>query len=238
MNGAGIVGGVGQAGRYEGLRRQVSLLALVLVNLLPLLGVLFFHWDVAALVVLYWSENLVLGFYTLLKMLVKSPLGGLGSGLFFLIHYGGFCAVHGLFIMALLVDGNVDPMPGDPWPLFLVFPQLLLNVVRQVLDYAPPEWLFAFGALVISHGISFVVNFLLADEREELSLRDLMGAPYGRIVVLHVAIILGGFAVMALGEPVALLVVLVLLKLALDIKLHLREHGATPRAARPAPGNP
>ena len=65
-----------------------------------------------------------------------------------------------------------------------------------------------------------------------------MRAPYGRIVVLHVAIILGGFAVMALGEPVALLVVLVLLKLALDIKLHLREHSATPGAARRAPGNP
>ena len=232
MSGAGLVRGVAEVNRYDGLRRQVSLLALVLVNLLPLLGVLFFHWDVTALVVLYWSENLVLGFYTLLKMLVKSPIGGLGSGIFFLIHYGGFCAVHGLFIVALLIDENVDPMPGDPWPLFLVFPQLLINVVRQVLDYAPPEWLFAFVALAISHGISFVMNFLLADERDELTLRDLMGAPYGRIVVLHVAIILGGFAVMALGQPVALLVVLVLLKLALDIKLHLREHGATAGAAR------
>lgn len=234
MSGAGVAGGVGEVNRYEGLRRRVSLVALVLVNLLPLLGVLVFHWDVAALVVLYWSENLVLGFYTLLKMLVKSPLGGLGSGLFFLIHYGGFCAVHGVFILALLVDENVDPMPGDPWPLFLVFPQLLINVVRQVLDFAPPQWLFAFVALVISHGISFVLNFLLAGEREALTLRELMGAPYGRILVLHVAIILGGFAVMALGEPVALLVVLVLLKLGLDIKLHLREHGAARRSARSA----
>ena len=237
MSGAGVAGSVGEVSRYQGLRRQVSLVALVLVNLLPLLGVLFFHWDVAALVVLYWSENLVLGFYTLLKMLVKSPVGGLGSGLFFLIHYGGFCAVHGVFILALLIDENVNPMPGDPWPLFLVFPQLLINVVRQVLDYAPPEWMFVFGALVISHGISFVMNYLLADERENLTLRDLMGAPYGRIVVLHVAIILGGFAVMALGEPVALLVVLVLLKLGLDIKLHLREHGATPKSARAGRGS-
>ena len=56
--------------------------------------------------------------------------------------------------------------------------------------------------------------------------------------MLHVAIILGGFAVMALGEPVALLVVLVLLKLALDIRLHLREHGATPGRVHPAVDNP
>ncbi len=209
---------------YDGLRRRVSLLSLVVVNLLPLLGVLFFNWDVAALVVLYWSENLVLGFFTILKMLVKSPLAGLGSSLFFTIHYGGFCAVHGLFILVMLVSEDINPFPEDPWPVFLVFPQLLLNVVRLVLEQAPPEWLLAFCALFVSHGISFFVNFMRGPEREQLTQRQLMGAPYGRIVVLHIAIIFGGFAVMALGQPLLMLVVLVLLKLGLDIKLHLREH--------------
>lgn len=210
-------------------------MVLVLVNLLPLAGVLLLDWDVAALMVLYWSENLVLGFYTLLKMLVISPLGALGMGTFFAIHYGGFCAVHGLFIASLLLEEGIDPMPGEPWPLFLVFPQLLVNVVRQVLEYAPPEWLFAFAALYVSHGVSFVVNFLFGRERDELGLKQLMTAPYGRIVLLHVAILLGGFAVMSLGQPVAMLAVLVLLKLGLDVRLHLREHRAL--AARPASEN-
>jgi Family of unknown function (DUF6498) len=208
---------------------------LVLVNLLPLAGVLLLDWDVAALMVLYWSENLVLGFYTLLKMLVVSPLGALGMGTFFAIHYGGFCAVHGLFIASILLDAGIDPMPDEPWPLFLVFPQLLVNVVRQVLEYAPPEWLFAFAALYVSHGVSFVVNFLFGRERDELSLKQLMSAPYGRIVLLHIAILLGGFAVMSLGQPVAMLAVLVLLKLGLDVGLHLREHRAL--AARQASEN-
>jgi len=214
---------VGQA-EYSGLRRNLSLALLVLVNLFPLGGVLFLDWDVGALVVLYWSENLVLGFYTLLKMLVVSPLGGIGMGCFFVIHYGGFCAVHGLFVMVLLVDGDFEMLAGDTWPLFLVFIQLLVNVVQQVLAHAPTAWLVAFIALYISHGASFVVNFLYGGERERLGLGALMAAPYGRIVVLHIAIILGGIAVMALGEPVALLLVLVLLKLGVDIGLHLREH--------------
>lgn len=213
-----------QEGSYTGARRLASLGALVVVNLIPLLAVLFFNWDVAALIILYWSENLVLGFYTLVKMLIRSPLGGLGSGLFFCIHYGGFCAVHGLFILVMLVDDQFDPMPGDPWPLFLVFPQLLFNVVGQILSFAPPEWLLAFAALFISHGTSFVANFLLAGEGERQDLKELMGAPYGRIVILHVAIIIGGIGVMAMGQPVAMLVILVLLKLGLDIKLHQREH--------------
>jgi len=209
---------------YSGLRRRASLLLLVLVNLLPLAGVLMFDWDVAGLMVLYWSENLVLGFYTLLKMLTKSPLGGLLMGLFFSIHYGGFCAVHGLFIMIMMVNQDINPMPADPWPLFLVFPQLLISVVRQVLVHTPPEWMFAFIALYISHGVSFLMNFLLGPEREAASLKQLMGEPYGRIVVLHIAIIAGGIAVMALGQRLGMLVVLVLLKLGLDVSLHLREH--------------
>jgi len=102
--------------------------------------------------------------------------------------------------------------------------QLMANVVREVLAYAPPQWLIPFAALVVSHGISFVANFLLGGERDELRLRQIMGSPYGRIVVLHIAVIFGAVAVTALGQPIAMLVVLTLLKVAVDVKLHLREH--------------
>jgi len=202
----------------------VSLLALVLVNLAPLVGVIWFDWDVAALVVLYWSENLVLGFYTICKMLLVSPIGGIFSSAFFLIHFGGFCAVHGLFIMALLVDDNMSIMEGESWPLFLVFVQLLVEVVRKVLSYAPPAWMVAFMALYISHGISFFQNFIVGGERETATINQLMGEPYGRIVVLHITIIFGGMAIMALGENLALLLLLVVLKLGMDIGLHRRQH--------------
>jgi hypothetical protein len=208
----------------QSLQGRASLAALVVVNLLPLAGVIWLDWDVAALVILYWSENLVIGFYTLCKMLLVAPLKGLFPALFFTIHFGGFCAAHGMFIMAMLVDGDMEFMQDDPWPLFLVFVQLLVDVVRQVLDYAPPEWRLMFAGLVLSHGLSFVLNFLLGGERHSARVRDLMGEPYGRIVVLHIAIILGGFAVMALGQPGALLILLVALKLAMDIKLHRRQH--------------
>ena len=212
---------------YAGGRRQLSLALLVLVNLLPLYGVLALDWDVTALIVLYWSENLVLGFYTLLKMLITSPLGGLLSGLFFCIHYGGFCAVHGLFILVLLINPDADFLRGDSWPLWLVFIQLLVEVVSQILAYAPQAWLVAFSGLVLSHGVSFVANFLLARERQRLGVRALMSAPYGRIVIMHCAVLLGGAAVMALGQPLGMLLVLVALKLGVDIILHLREHRKT-----------
>jgi hypothetical protein len=54
-----------------------------------------------------------------------------------------------------------------------------------------------------------------------------MVAPYSRVVVLHVAIILGGIAAMALGSPLWALLVLVALKVALDLKAHVKEHSAS-----------
>jgi len=46
------------------------------------------------------------------------------------------------------------------------------------------------------------------------------------MVVMHVAIIAGGFFSMAFGSPAALLFVLVVLKTIIDVELHLREHKA------------
>ncbi|MDX1733946.1 MAG: DUF6498-containing protein [Halioglobus sp.] len=186
---------------YGGERRRFSLALLVLANLLPLAGVILFDWDVGYLMVLYWSENLVIGFYTLLRIILSSGLQNLVLGPFFLVHYGGFCFGHGVFIQALLFQDAPVPDVVSHWPFAL-----------------------ALGALFASHGASFVVNFLRGGERERLTAREHMSAPYGRIVILHVAILVGGVGVSALGQPVFMLLALVVLKIVIDIKLHQREH--------------
>ena len=55
-----------------------------------------------------------------------------------------------------------------------------------------------------------------------------MQQPYKRIVVMHLVIIAGGFAVIALGSPLPMLVLIVIGKIALDIHLHRREHRTQP----------
>ena len=55
-----------------------------------------------------------------------------------------------------------------------------------------------------------------------------MAAPYGRLVILHVTIILGGMAIALTGAPAAAVFVLVLLKTALDLGFHLAEHREGP----------
>jgi len=210
--------------RSTDIRRTLSLAALGLSNVLPLVGVFYWGWDVGSLVVVYWSENLIIGAFTLVKLLAASPLKGLLAGVVFVIHYGGFCAVHGVFVLILAAEQQPAIMEGEPWPLFLVFVQLLIDVVRAVLAMAPAEWLVAFAALAVSHGISLVLNYFRGGEHREHDARSLMAAPYRRIVIMHLAILAGGFGVAVVGSPLPLLVLLVVLKLVLDVWLHIREH--------------
>ena len=45
-----------------------STIALLIGNLLPIVGVVLWDWDVRSIITLYWSENLILGGIMLLKM--------------------------------------------------------------------------------------------------------------------------------------------------------------------------
>jgi hypothetical protein len=58
-----------------------------------------------------------------------------------------------------------------------------------------------------------------------------MMSVYGRVIVLHITIIGGAFVIAAFETPVAALVLLIGLKTALDLVLHLRSHRAAPSAA-------
>ena len=55
---------------------SLSGLALIGANLVPLAGVLFLGWDLASVIVLFWAESAVIGFYTALKMAIVGKLGG------------------------------------------------------------------------------------------------------------------------------------------------------------------
>jgi len=210
---------------------DIPVIALLAANTIPLFGVLFLEWDAFFIVLLYWSENFVIGFYNILKIAFAAlphPAAHLGKFFlipFFTVHYGGFTAIHGFFVLAIFkknIDGNV--MDGKAWPCFLVFVQMLLNVAKQIYSIIPSQMKIAILALFLSHGVSFVYNYLLKGEYATAKPQQLMGAPYGRVVVMHIAILGGGFLTMTIGSPAALLLILVVLKTIVDINLHLRSH--------------
>ena len=209
---------------------NISLIALVVANVIPLWCVLYLGWDAFYILLLYWSENLVVGFYGILKIaFAKAPnpaahLSKIFIIPFFTIHYGGFMAGHGLFLLSLFKKTDGPFIQGNNWPCFLVFVQLLVNVIRRAYLIIPANMKYALAALFISHGISFIYNYLLKGEFAVSKADRLMGQPYARVVVMHVALLAGGFLSVAIGQPIGVLLVLVVLKIIIDVKLHLREH--------------
>lgn len=185
-------------------RLLLTTLMLVVVNLLPLAGVLFFGWSVYEILLLFWAENLIIGFYTVARFISLYRRNGDGRVLFlipfFCVHYGIFTLVHGIFVLALF-------RPEDH-----VSGQAAMGMGIPLL------------ALLISHGASYVMNFLGNREYQGMTGQKVMTAPYRRVVVLHLTIIVGGMLVTALGEPVLALVLLVALKIVIDVITHNSEH--------------
>jgi len=196
--------------------RRPSVIALLLANLVPVFGVLCLHWEVFPLMFLFWSENVIVGVFNVLKMLTanpESPLSWAGKLFiipFFCVHYGMFTFVHGIFVVTLFGGGMQHGM-GFPTP----------ETFWHVMQEYHLGW--AVLGLAISRGISFATNYIGNGEYRRASLPVLMQQPYGRIVVLHIAILGGGFLMLALHSPVVGLLLLVALKIALDLGGHLTE---------------
>jgi hypothetical protein len=235
------------------LSKNASLIALIAANLLPVAGVLLWDWNVFEIVSLYWFENVLIGVINVLKMLTAAgDLSAPGEGLnkagiprehpdtpaylsnpaaggviqhgiklflipFFTIHYGMFCFVHGIFVFTLLGGKGGGMMSGDPF-------SGIGTMITQVFD-SGGKWFVI--AIVGSHLFSFFFNYIGKGEYRRTSAPALMAAPYGRIVVLHIAILFGAFVVTFLGSPVFLLLLLIAGKIVLDAKLHLRSHRTT-----------
>ncbi|MEM1230795.1 MAG: DUF6498-containing protein [Pseudomonadota bacterium] len=205
---------------------QLSAIALVLANLLPLAGVLFAGWQVGTIVLFFWAENLIIGLCNVIRLLANPGRGARFSALFFTVHYGGFTAGHGLFIYYLFNLGETV-QPGSIAPRADSFEPALDSAAPSLLALvqdAPPLWLWGLAALAISHGGSVLLNYFLRGERQRLTVGDLMSAPYKRIVVLHVTVIIGGMLTEWLGSPIFLLVLLIALKIAIDLRAHWRSH--------------
>ncbi len=195
-----------------------SVIPLLLVNAIPLVGVLAHHWTVFVVLLLYWCENVVVGAFNVLRMVCAYPqvsiawVGKLFVIPFFMVHYGMFTFVHGIFVLSLFGGGQTHGGGGGASGV-----PALIEAVRQA------QLGVAVAALVGSHRFSFVHNYLANGEYRRVQLTQLMTLPYRRVAVLHITILGGGLLVTALGSPLPALVVLILGKTAIDVATHRAE---------------
>jgi hypothetical protein len=148
---------------------------------------------------LYWAENVVVGVVNFAKLRGYekhglSPPSPFKISNFFLMHYGMFTLVHGVF--AVIIGVIVAPAAaaagagaGDDWLSF---------------------WGAVFGLSVIHLG-----DYLRWRETEgwtRASADAQMFAPYGRIIVMHLTILGGVFVLIQTGAPASYIALLAVLK--------------------------
>jgi hypothetical protein len=194
---------------------SASTLALIIANLVPVAGTLFLGWNLSDVLVLYWAESAVIGLFNMCKIIVIGKWGALLAVPFFAGHFGGFMAIHFLFIYTIFVKGiqGMNDPGGD-----------LADVARLFIALWP-----ALAALFASHAYSFFTNFVGRGEFRRRTVRGQMTEPYSRIIFMQFVLILGGGLSMILGQTGPVLIGVIALKIYFDVKAHIREH---------APGDP
>jgi len=243
-------------GWYRIASSSGAVVALIVANAIPLFGALFLGWNVWVILIVYWLENGIVGFFNVLKILRAEgpvdptstwrmngkPMNVVGRGAiagFFILHYGIFWFVHGVFVLTMPLFAGIGS--GLAASSMVVEGQFVNG--DFIGTTSPPgadmtagfelgAVLLAVVALAISHGVSYWFNYLRLGEYKRTSPAVQMFVPYGRLVVLHVTIIIGGMAIAFTGAPAAALAILVVLKTAMDIAFHLAEH----RKASQPPG--
>ena len=216
---------------------RIGVAALVLANLFVALQTVRHEWGYYETLLIFWTEVAVIGGYNVLRMLVVGVLGAeplgswaaqyvdLGSRLnrliftligigFFIVKFGGFALGIGLFV--LMLPAMLAPTGGAGG-----------ISIHHALHAAGPGLLTASAMLCLSHGISFVKNFLLGREYDRVSVGSLMFWPYARMSLVG-AVLLGGIAIArivpSLGPAPAFAAVMVLLKILADALSHRLEH--------------
>lgn len=195
---------------------------LILSNLVPLAGILLWGWDVFVLLCLYCFETAVIGFWTIIRAATmsrdpgsvagRSIAGSLALAGFFTVHAGLFMSVHMLFIYTLF---------AGPWAGKIHDARDFIRLIVIGKDlWIPLLALFVGqGAIFINDAIN---RFVFAKQPPTgVDTGEIMSGFYQRIVIMHVAILGGAFIVQAIGTT-APLIILVLLKIAIEVRFQMK----------------
>ncbi|WP_045114676.1 DUF6498-containing protein [Microscilla marina] len=193
-----------------------SVLVLIIVNLVPIFGVIYLQWSVSNVILLYVFETFIVGVFNIFKVVLagtNKELPGCSNFFlagFFIIHYNGFIAIQFFFIFDLISHLEKNNGTQEAISREIVPGLTLLGI--------------AYLSIVLSHLYSFVKNYLIAGEYKYTDSGAQMIMPYMRVAVQQLLALSGGYFLASSGnKSMALLVLLVVLKTFFDFLGHLLE---------------
>jgi len=203
-------------------------LSLLFTNLVIIVLAILGNWDLAMVMFIYWAQSIIIGFFTVVTLLLaevppsapdKDPTdpepGGsrvihirnpwVGKGIlagFFILHYGFFHWVYFSFIVESGIFGTVN--------------------------LADPEIWLSCGLFFVNHLYSYI-TYSRRQTKGTLDIVETLVSPYRRIVPMHMTIIFGGILLLVLQlagiqSTLPVLVIFLVIKTGADIAAHIDKH--------------
>ncbi|OQX99999.1 MAG: hypothetical protein B6I20_09370 [Bacteroidetes bacterium 4572_117] len=182
--------------------KDYSVLTLIGVNIFPIIGVIFFSWDIFEIVMLYVLETFLIGLFNISKMAFTKGNAKFFLIPFFLFHYNFFIIIQSAFVVILLGNGT----------------ESLIEVLTN------SNFIIANILIIVSHGVSMHKNYINRKEYEIIKIEKFMIAPYKRIFVQQFTVIGGAFVVLLLKAPMGFLIILIIMKTFFDLRAHHKSH--------------
>ncbi len=211
---------------------RLAAAALAIANLVILVVAGFRQWGYEILLATIWWETVIIGLYNVGRIFVVclfgEPLGkrigftNTGSRVFFallvvgffVVKFGGFALGLGLFVMlapaALGAGGTHD-----------------LGAAAEAASAVAGTVFPVVALLFVSHGVSFVQNFIRRREYRRSGILALLFWPYARLVLMLPVVLLGFAAtrmIPGLARTAFFTIAVILLKLVVDFATHRFEH--------------
>ena len=207
----------------EKIKKIISdkpVLFILVVNILPIIGVLFFHWDYLMIIMLYIVETFIVGVVNVAKMIKsegkidnnKIQFNGTNKQIekpgclklflvpFFIFHYNFFIAIQVIFV--------------------LIFASGLGGETVNLQRFLSFDFIFNILFIAGSHIYTYQKNYIKNNKYQKMTPDILMISPYKRIFIQQITVIFGGILLMVFKAPVFLLVILIILKIIVDIMAH------------------
>ncbi len=177
------------------LIQRLDFIALIFANLLLFVGMLVWGWSALDVLLVYWAESAIIGFFTVARIFLskeKLPLKVFLSG-FFCFHFGIFMFVHLMFIIAF--TSIISTVAFDRFSSMTWFAQVFIILI----------------GLFLAQLLAFLKDFSII---EKASIANQMFKPYPRIFVMQITIIFG--FMLALFFPPLIVIIKLLAELAFE----------------------
>lgn len=157
----------------------------IFMNFIPLLGVIFFDWNVFALIYIFWLETLAMTFFDTLKIFTSSHNTDfskkLSMGLSFFFIRFFILMFYMIFILAFIgIMMSSKQNNGYEWVLYLVLavPRFKITII-------------SFFLIKLYEYIVYYLNNENNRSEDPIKYNNVLD---GRVLVIHIVIILGFFA--------------------------------------------